>query len=163
MAALQVRTWADHLEPIGYGAAIPVRSSDSMNREYPLQAGGTGYSYWWTASDGSMFFYPFGRATGIYDAASYTSQLYHYIWVNDYPDPSVPPYIYDFVFGLVHMDDGDMNQMIGQVVVTTGDNLTIASAAQMSFSFTGGPGQVIPPLPFNFGSIVSVGKLTAVT
>lgn len=163
MAAMQVRTWADHLEPIGYGNAIPVRSSDSMNREYPLEPAETGYSYWWTAEDGSLFFYPFGRATGLYNGASYAPQLYHYMWANDYPDPSVPPYTTQLVFGLVYMDDQDMSQMIGEVVDTNADNLTIDATAQMSFSFTGGPGQVIPPFPFSFGLIQSVGKLAPVT
>lgn len=163
MAALQVRTWADHLEPIGYGTAIPVRSSDSMNREYPLNTGDPAYSYWWTAEDGSLFFYPFGRATGIYDASSYTPQGYHFMWVNDYPDPAVVfPFVSDFVFGLFYMDDKDMNEMVGQTVNTNVDNLVITADAQMAPPFYG-TGQVIPPFPFSFGLITSVGKLAEVT
>ena len=153
-----VKTWADHLEPIGYGAAIPVRSSDSMNREYPLEPGGTGYSYWWTASDGSMFFYPFGRASGIYDPSSYMAQAYHYLYVGDYPDPSVPPYTTQLVFGLTYMDDGDFSQMLGETVNTSGTGITIASTAQLDPSAQSGQ-----PIALTFGAITSVGKLTAVT
>lgn len=160
--SLSVRTWADHLEPIGYGGAIPVRSTDSMNREYPLEPAGTGYSYWWTAGDGSLFFYPTGRATGIYDGSSYTPQVYHYMWVGDYPDPSVFPFVSDFVFGLFYMDDKDMNEMVGQTVNTNVDNLVITADAQMAPPLYG-TGQIIPPLPFSFGLITSVGKLSAVT
>jgi hypothetical protein len=160
MAAMQVRTWADHLEPIGYGLAIPVRSTDSMNREYPLEPPGTGYSYWWTAEDGSFFFYPFGRASGFYDGASYTPQAYHFMWTLDYPDPSVPPYTTQRVFALFYMDDQDMSQMIGETVTTTGTPVIIAASAQLA------PGPGIPggqPIASTVGLITSVGKLTAVT
>lgn len=156
MAALQVRTWADHLEPIGYAAAIPVISPDSMNRVYPLEPGGTGYSYWWTSTDGSLFFFPTGRATGFYDSASYTPQAYHYIWAYDYPDPSVPPYTTQLVFGLTYMGDDDFAQMLGQTVTTSGTGLTIASTAQM-FAEDG------QPIPSTFGLVASVGNLSAVT
>ena len=156
MAALKVRTWADHLEPIGYGAAIPVRSTDSMSRTYPLEPSGTGYSYWWTATDGSMFFYPFGRATGLYDGASYTPQAYHYIWVNDYPDPSVPPYTTQLVFGLTYMGDADFAQLEGEIVTTTGTNITIEPEAQM-FAEDG------QPIDFTFGLVVTVGNLVPIS
>ena len=155
-----VRTWADHLEPIGYGAAIPVRSADSMNRVYPLEPGGTGYSYWWTASDGSMFFYPFGRATGLYNGSSYTPQSYHFMWINDYPDPLDPPYTTQLVFALFYMDDGDMSQMVGETVTTTGTSIIIDPSAQLA------PGPGVPggqPIASTVGLISTVGKLTAVT
>jgi len=158
MAALQVRTWADHLEPIGYGAAIPVRSADSMSREYPLNEDEDPYSYWWTAEDGSLFFYPFGRATGLYDAASYMPQAYHFMYVGDYPDPSVPPYTSQYVFGLTYMGDDDFSEMLGENVITNGDDIVIAAEAQLDPSAEDGQ-----PIDFTFGIIETVGKLTPVT
>ena len=158
MAALKVRTWADHLEPIGYGSAIPIRSSDSMNREYPKEPSGTGYSYWWTATDESLFFYPFGRATGFYDGASYTPQVYHYMWINDYPDPSVPPYTTQLVFALFYMDDRDMGQMVGETVTTSGTSIIIDPSAQLAPPGAGGQ-----PIAPTVGLIATVGKLAAVT
>lgn len=158
MAPTMVRTWADHLEPIGYGAAIPVRSTDSMNRVYPLEPSGTGYSYWWTSTEGSMFFYPFGRASGIYDPAGYIPQAYHFMYVGDYPDPSVPPYTTQLVFGLIYMDDRDFAEMLGENVTTSGTGITIASTAQLDPSAEDGQ-----PISFTFGLIATVGKLSAVT
>jgi hypothetical protein len=159
MAALMVRTWADHLEPIGYGAAIPVRSSDSMSREYPLDPyEDPPFPNWWTATDGSLFFYPFGRALGVYDAASYMPQAYHFLFVGDYPDPSVPPYSSQYVFGMTYMADGDFAELLGEDVVTNGDDITIAAEAQLDPSAEDGQ-----PIAFTFGIIETIGKLTPVT
>jgi hypothetical protein len=162
-----VRTWADHLEPIsalnGYGEiigranAFDPDSFNTMTREYvntELPEPPSPPVTWFTAEDGSLFFYPFGRAVGLIDPADPgTPSRYggHQIWIGEVDvDPSGTLN----VLRLVYFDDPDLSQMVGETLQTMGGNVVIEEEAGAP------PGQ---PVDYELYWPTECGKLSPVT
>lgn len=165
-----VRTWADHLAPIdatGYGSAeiigrwdffVP-SSQNLMTKEYVNTEGKP--VTWFTAEDGSLFFYPFGRVTGLYLNLGNgpNDYLMHQMFIGDYPDGTEPFPIERFVFGFVYLIDSDFSEMIGQTVACENAGFEITEEGRIG---AGEYGQLLTPPEEGFGDILSCGKLAPV-
>lgn len=158
--SIAVRTWGDHLEPIsavnGLGEIIGRHdlyipgSENSMTREYVNtewpEPGPNPTVTWFTAEDGSMFFNPFGRATGfrlplstdILDFAG------HAMWLGerDYFEPPDPMPIPRYVFGFTYMDDPDFVELEGETLTTAGLSFQITDQGRIG---GGEQGQLLDP------------------
>jgi hypothetical protein len=163
-----VRTWADHLAPIDatpYGSAEIIGrwdffvpgSQNLMTKEYVNTEGKP--VTWFTAEDGSLFFYPFGRVTGFYlnlgDGPF--DYLMHQMFLGDRPNTSPGT---EFIFGFVYLIDSDFSEMIGQNVTCENAGFTITEEGRLD---AGSGGQLLTPPEEGYGDIVSCQKLAPVT